>query len=89
MLDAFLSSEEVPRSALLPSELDGFLTGLAVGPERIMPAEWLPHVWGGDRPGNPRLLAAVGLQTRRLKAGRNDACPCGSGRKHKRCCGAC
>lgn len=22
------------------------------------------------------------------KAGRNDACPCGSGRKYKRCCGA-
>jgi uncharacterized protein YecA (UPF0149 family) len=23
-----------------------------------------------------------------LKAGRNDPCPCGSGRKYKRCCGA-
>lgn len=21
------------------------------------------------------------------KAGRNDPCPCGSGRKHKKCCG--
>ncbi|GAB5508207.1 MAG: YecA family protein [Rhizobiaceae bacterium] len=25
---------------------------------------------------------------RRRKVGRNDACPCGSGRKYKRCCGA-
>lgn len=25
--------------------------------------------------------------TRRSKAGRNDPCPCGSGRKYKRCCG--
>ncbi|MGJ5819572.1 SEC-C metal-binding domain-containing protein [Paludibaculum fermentans] len=22
------------------------------------------------------------------KVGRNDPCPCGSGRKHKKCCGA-
>jgi uncharacterized protein len=25
---------------------------------------------------------------RRAKTGRNDPCPCGSGRKYKRCCGA-
>jgi hypothetical protein len=25
---------------------------------------------------------------RRVKAGRNDACPCGSGKKFKKCCGA-
>ena len=24
----------------------------------------------------------------RFKVGRNDLCPCGSGKKHKRCCGA-
>ena len=24
--------------------------------------------------------------TRMLKAGRNDLCPCGSGKKYKRCC---
>ncbi|MBT4622773.1 MAG: SEC-C domain-containing protein, partial [Verrucomicrobia bacterium] len=23
----------------------------------------------------------------RLKVGRNDPCPCGSGKKHKKCCG--
>lgn len=50
ILDAFLSSEEVPEQALLLSELDGFLTGLAAGPELVMPAEWLPHVWGGREP---------------------------------------
>jgi uncharacterized protein len=26
-------------------------------------------------------------QTRRTKVGRNDPCPCGSGKKYKRCCG--
>jgi uncharacterized protein YecA (UPF0149 family) len=25
---------------------------------------------------------------RRARVGRNDPCPCGSGRKYKKCCGA-
>jgi uncharacterized protein YecA (UPF0149 family) len=28
------------------------------------------------------------LQSRKPKVGRNDPCPCGSGRKYKKCCGA-
>lgn len=28
-------------------------------------------------------------QRRREKVGRNSPCPCGSGKKHKKCCGAC
>lgn len=44
-----------------------------------------------------RLLAALGLEERAStptfrreepKVGRNDACPCGSGKKFKQCCGA-
>jgi hypothetical protein len=31
--------------------------------------------------------AAVGAAIRSAKVGRNDPCPCGSGRKYKRCCG--
>lgn len=30
---------------------------------------------------------APALEIRSLKTGRNDICPCGSGRKHKKCCG--
>jgi uncharacterized protein len=26
--------------------LDGFLHALAIGPETVMPGQWLPHVWG-------------------------------------------
>lgn len=37
--------------AMLLSELDGFLAGLAVCPERIEPQEWLPVVWGQDGEG--------------------------------------
>ncbi len=32
------------------SDLDGFLTGIAVGPELVLPSEWLPEVWGGEEP---------------------------------------
>jgi uncharacterized protein len=32
------------------SDLDGFLTGIAVGPELILPSEWLPVIWGGEEP---------------------------------------
>jgi uncharacterized protein len=34
------------------------------------------------------LLTAVARPERRVKVGRNDPCPCGSGKKYKRCCGA-
>jgi yecA family protein len=37
---------------MLLEELDGFIAGLLVCPELIMPSEWLPVVWGseGDEP---------------------------------------
>lgn len=36
-----------------------------------------------------RLAGFAGRQpVRRVKVGRNDPCPCGSGRKYKKCCGA-
>src|ERR1700687_4403299 len=32
---------------MLLTELDGFLAGILVCPDLIMPGEWLPMVWGG------------------------------------------
>lgn len=49
-LDRFLMSDQSPPDCMLLSDLDGFLTGLVVGPELILPSEWLPVVWGGDEP---------------------------------------
>ena len=49
-LDAFLLSDRAPEGSMGLSDLDGFLTGVAVGPELIMPGEWLPVVWGGAEP---------------------------------------
>ncbi|MBT7745398.1 MAG: UPF0149 family protein, partial [Alphaproteobacteria bacterium] len=41
-LDEFLMSEDAPEDCLQISDLDGFLTGIVVGPELIMPSEWVP-----------------------------------------------
>jgi uncharacterized protein len=49
-LDRFLMSDNAPENGMGLSDLDGFLTGILVGPELIMPSEWLPHVWGGEAP---------------------------------------
>jgi len=50
LLDTFLLSDYVHSSAMTLSELDGFLTGLLVGPELILPNEWMPIVWGEEPP---------------------------------------
>jgi yecA family protein len=39
----------MPQLMML-SDLDGFLTGIAVGPELVLPSEWLPLDWGSDAP---------------------------------------
>jgi len=49
-LDRFLRSDRSPPDCMMLSEVDGFLTGIASGPELIRPSEWLPLVWGGDAP---------------------------------------
>jgi uncharacterized protein len=49
-LDAFLTSGRAPEDSMAFSGLDGFLAGIAAGPELILPSEWLPVVWGGGEP---------------------------------------
>jgi uncharacterized protein len=49
-LDEFLMSEESPEDCMQLSDLDGFLTGIVVGPELIMPSEWMPFIWQGGEP---------------------------------------
>jgi uncharacterized protein len=50
VLNAYLMSDRAPENSTGLSDLDGFLTGIVVGPELIMPSEWLPLNWGGEEP---------------------------------------
>src|ERR1700733_5601045 len=50
-LDRYLLSDLSPDECMMLSDLDGFLTGIVIGPELIPPSEWLPAIWGGDEPG--------------------------------------
>ena len=49
-LDDYLMSDRAPDYSMGLSDLDGFLTGLVVGPGLIPPSEWLPVIWGGEEP---------------------------------------
>ncbi len=49
-LDEFLMSDQAPDDCLQISDLDGFLTGVAIGPDLIMPSEWIPIIWQGGQP---------------------------------------
>lgn len=49
-LDEYLMSGASPQNCMMLSDLDGFLTGIVIGPELVPPSEWLPVVWGGEEP---------------------------------------
>jgi uncharacterized protein len=49
-LDDYLMSDHAPDDSMGVSDLDGFLTGIVVGPELILPSDWLPVIWGGEEP---------------------------------------
>ena len=59
-LAALLSESE----AMLLSELDGYIAGVLVCPDLIMPREWLPVVWRGDQhPSAPPFDSAAEAQS--------------------------
>ncbi len=49
-LHLYLLSDRAPPNSMLLSTLDGFLTGIAVGPEAIDESEWLPVIFGEVEP---------------------------------------
>ena len=48
-LDYLLACQE-DEDVMMVSGLDGYLTGILVCPELIMPAEWMPGIWGEAGP---------------------------------------
>ena len=52
------------------------------------PEETSSAAFQSTQPVNDRTAAAVKTVVRDIpKVGRNDPCPCGSGKKYKKCCG--
>ncbi len=43
--DFLLNLPDEHDEVMLIEELDGFLTGVIVGPEMILPSRWMPHIW--------------------------------------------
>lgn len=49
--------------AMLISQLDGFLTGIAVSPDLITPGLWIPLIWAGDEgDGEPEFETEADLR---------------------------
>jgi uncharacterized protein len=46
----FLTSPAAPTSAMSPMELDGYLTGIVVSPDLLLPSDWLDGIWGENEP---------------------------------------
>jgi uncharacterized protein len=49
-LSEYLLSDAAPPDCMDLSQLDGFLTGVVIGPEMVLPSEFLPVVWAGGEP---------------------------------------
>ncbi len=49
-LSGFLDSAQTPDTTMDLEELDGFFCALIAGPETILPSEYMPYIWGGDKP---------------------------------------
>jgi uncharacterized protein len=87
---SFFASPDIAEAFRKESAPDQSLEALATSIRLIFPKALAEYAHLG------RSIAAVlaeGAGTertprRRAKTGRNDACPCGSGRKYKKCCGA-
>lgn len=45
-LDRFLMSDATPEECMDISMLDGFLTAVVIGPNTLLPSQWLPAIYG-------------------------------------------
>ncbi|MCW1430591.1 UPF0149 family protein [Novosphingobium sp. JCM 18896] len=52
-LDGALANLPEESEAMLLSDLDGYLAGVIVCPDQVLPDEWLPLVWSADGTATP------------------------------------
>jgi uncharacterized protein len=45
VLEDFLASPEAPADSPSLLEMDGYMTAVIIGPEQIMPSEWMTDLW--------------------------------------------
>jgi uncharacterized protein len=50
LLDALLRERALPHGGLSLEALDGFFSALIIGPDTVLPSEWMPFVWGENPP---------------------------------------
>jgi preprotein translocase subunit SecA len=72
------SAAEQKQAAAQPSQMDDYMRDLERKRQRQL--DEIRMSTGGEAPVQPII--------RGEKVGRNDPCPCGSGKKYKKCCGA-
>lgn len=49
-LVALLEADDAPKGRMTLSMLDGFIAALTVGPDIVLPSQWMPLVWGPEGP---------------------------------------
>jgi len=76
--------EPEPRRAVLTSH-DPSVSALANAPAKAGVASG-PNAQAGNAPDDPQKTIKLPVRVG-PKVGRNDPCPCGSGKKYKKCCG--
>jgi hypothetical protein len=95
---AIVLNQDMPRLALPPSVRRQVPEVVAVFLEYLQEsgrvgegAEWAEQIREIGRAGPPKgkpepAVKAVPIRKPAAAAGRNDPCPCGSGKKYKKCC---
>lgn len=57
-LASYLDQHAVPNDGMSLEMLDGYFHAIVIGPDTILPSEWLPYVWGEGDPGHEHTWAS-------------------------------
>jgi uncharacterized protein len=87
---SFFSSRELAEGFVKECARDGqSLAEVAESSQRLFPDAMISYALLGEACRNAAremAKASAGREARRSRVGRNDPCPCGSGKKYKKCC---